>query len=56
MCQFNLAYLAHIDVSTTDEMSVAEFNNFHEILMKQKKYEKEEQEKAIARAQANKKR
>lgn len=53
-CQFYLAYLAHIDVETTNDMSVAEFQNFYNILLDQKQHEKEEQEKAIQAAKAKK--
>ena len=52
MCQFNLAYLAHIDFETTNEMSVAEFNNVYQILLKVKEDERQAQEKALAEAKA----
>ena len=52
MCQFNLAYLAHIDFETTNEMSVAEFNNVYDILLKVKEEEKRAQEKALNEAKA----
>ena len=55
MCQFNLAYLANIDFESTNEMSVAEFNNVHRILVEQKQHEKEEHDKAIAASKAKKK-
>ena len=52
MCQFNLSYLAHIDFETTNEMSVAEFNNVYNILLKVKEEERQAQEKALAEAKA----
>lgn len=54
-CQFFLSYIAHIGMSETNEMSVAEFNNLYNILLNQKQYEKDQYEEAQRKAMANKK-
>lgn len=53
--QFNLAYLANVDFESTDNMSVAEFDNLHNILLERKRFEREEQEKAIKAMKSKKK-